>query len=85
MAINSDLWGIGGISTELVDIPPATTEISGLLGRRLVPDQMIRFFIRFNIPKEKANFRLIMKFRAEGIDEIQRELDLNTIQKESIS
>ena len=80
MMINSDLWGLGGITTELVELTAETTEISGLLGRKLLPGKMIGFFIRFKIPEHKADFKLIMKFRVDGNDEIQRELNLLTNQ-----
>ena len=76
MTINSDLWGIGGASTELRDLNSGITEISAFLGRVLRPGQLARFFIRLNIPNEKGNFKLIMKFRTERKDEIHRELNL---------
>jgi len=80
MTINSELWGIGGISTELVDLDSETSEISGFIGRRLEPGKVARFFIRFNIPDTKNSFNIFMKLKAEEYDEIETELVLSTNQ-----
>jgi len=77
MTINSTLWGIGGISTELIDLNSETSEISGFIGRQLKPGQIARFFIRFNIPDTKNQFNIVMKLKAEGYDEIKRKLVLS--------
>jgi hypothetical protein len=78
MTINSELWGIGGISTELVDLNSEISEISGFIGRQLKPGQVARFFIRFNIPDTKNRFNIVMKFKAEEFDQIEQELALHT-------
>lgn len=80
MTINSELWGIGGISTELIDLDSKTTEISGIIGRELKPGQLARFLIRFKIPKSKNSFDIIMKLKADGYDAFEKKLLLNTNQ-----
>lgn len=80
MTINSELWGIGGISTELIDLNSETSTISGFIGRQLKPGQVARFFIRFNIPDTNNRFNIVMKLKAEGYDEIETKLVLSTNQ-----
>jgi len=80
MTINSELWGIGGISTELIDLDSKTTEISGIIGRELKPGQLARFLIRFKIPKSKNSFDIIMKLKADVYDTFEKKLVLNTNQ-----
>ncbi|MFC1798367.1 hypothetical protein ACFLZL_00985 [Thermodesulfobacteriota bacterium] len=80
MTINSELWGIGGISTELIDLNSDTSSISGFIGRQLTPGQVARFFIRFNIPDTKNEFNIVMKLKAEGYEEIEKQLVLSTNQ-----
>lgn len=78
MTINSELWGIGGISTELVDLNAELSELSGFLGRSLKPGQIARFFIRFKIPETKDSFDITMKLRTENYNEMETKLTLFT-------
>lgn len=80
MTINSELWGIGGISTELINLDSKITEISGIIGRELKPGQVAQFFIRFKIPKTKNSFDIIMKLKVDGYDAFEKKLVLNTNQ-----
>jgi hypothetical protein len=77
MTINSELWGIGGISTELIDLNAELSELSCFLGRRLKPGQIARFFIRFKLPDEKESFNVIMKLKPENYGQIEIKLLLN--------
>jgi len=79
--INSDIWGIGGASTQLKEVSPDELEISGFLGRELKPRDIKTFFIRFNIrekykPLDKKSFKITMTFRGlvagEEIDPITK-------------
>jgi hypothetical protein len=80
MTINSALWGIGGVSTELVDLNLEISELSGLLGRSLKPGQIARFFIRLKIPETIECFDVIMKLESENHYKIERKLSLMTNQ-----
>jgi hypothetical protein len=74
LTINSELWGLSGRFTELKEVSLSRTEISGILARVLKPGEFVRFFVRFNIPKNEFKFDLQMKLKA--VDEQERKKDL---------
>jgi len=74
--INSDLWGMSGRLTELQDISISTMEISSILARVLRPGQFVKFFVRFELPKNDAKYNLRMKLKAKEKPEETKNLIL---------
>ena len=74
--INSDLWGMSGQLTELRDISLSRTEISSILARVLRPGQFVKFFVRFELPENVAEYNLRMKLKAGEKPEETKDLIL---------
>lgn len=78
--INSNLWGMGGRLTELREISSDTIEMSSVPKRSLSPGEVIRFFLRFNLPNENREFRLKMTCSAQGVPEQSSDLMLRVME-----